>query len=129
MATNPICCRNPGYTRRAYPGYFAGTRSMTWRSNHKYDLRRARLLTAVGLRRASIGPPIITMVSGCAWLRSATSDAVEIPLRLLVAFCDAQEEVARRRKAAREGEMRERTEGVAKPAARPLGHEAQRGQC
>ena len=31
-------------------GYFAGTRSITWRSNQEYGLRRARLLTAVGLR-------------------------------------------------------------------------------
>ena len=35
---------------------------MTFCSNHEYGLVRARLLTAVGLFRASIGPPIIIMV-------------------------------------------------------------------
>ena len=46
------------------PGYFTGTRSMTLLLNHESGLRVARLLTAVGLRRASIGPPIMTMVRG-----------------------------------------------------------------
>ena len=49
------------------PGYLSGTRWITFCSNHEYGLRVARLLTAVGLLRASIGPPIITMVFGASF--------------------------------------------------------------
>ena len=37
---------------------------MTVSSNHEYGFVIARSLTAVGLRRASIGPPIIVMLRG-----------------------------------------------------------------
>ena len=41
-----------------------GTRQITLDSNQPWLLFIARLLTAVGLRRASIGPPIIVSVRG-----------------------------------------------------------------
>jgi hypothetical protein len=48
---------------------------MTWRSNQDSGRVMARLLTAVGLLRASIGPPIITMVFGaCGSRASAISE-------------------------------------------------------
>ena len=50
-----------------YPGYFDGTRWITFCSNHECGFLRARLLTAVGLRRASIGPPIMAMVRGISF--------------------------------------------------------------
>ena len=46
------------------PGWLAGTRWITLCSNHLIDLVVARLLTWVGLRRVSIGPPIMVMVRG-----------------------------------------------------------------
>ena len=57
------------------PGYFAGTRWISSRSNQEKGLRVARPLTAVGLRRASIGPPIMIMVRGaCGSPACAISD-------------------------------------------------------
>ncbi len=44
---------------------------MSWRSNHEIGLVTARLLTAVGLRRVSIGPPIMIMVRGFTGSSSA----------------------------------------------------------
>src|SRR5437868_7659105 len=62
-------------------------------------------------------------------LRELDLHAVQIPLRLFVALGDPQKEIARRRQAARKREMGEGAERVAEPAARPLGHEAQRSEC
>ena len=47
---------------------------MTFCSNHEYGLVRARLLTAVGLLRASIGPPIMMVVRGSGSSRAAISE-------------------------------------------------------
>jgi hypothetical protein len=43
-------------------------------SNHSCEWRIASELTAVGLRRASIGPPIIVMVRGVSSPRLAISE-------------------------------------------------------
>src|SRR5690606_39386123 len=74
MAMKPACCREPGYTARPWPGYGGGTVWMTLFSNQDSGLRVARLLTAVGLRRASRGPPIITSERGIGSPRPAISD-------------------------------------------------------
>ena len=47
---------------------------MTLFSNHSMGLFVARLLTAVGLLRASIGPPIMVMVRGVGSPRLAISE-------------------------------------------------------
>ncbi|MNT35414.1 hypothetical protein D3C72_1714410 [compost metagenome] len=47
---------------------------MTLFSNHDNGFCVARLLTAVGLQRASIGPPIITSVRGVGSPRLAIND-------------------------------------------------------
>ena len=39
---------------------------MSRRANHEWDRRSANSLTLVGLRRASIGPPIMIIVFGTA---------------------------------------------------------------
>ncbi len=64
MATKPVCCKKPGYTRRPAPGCGGGTVYTTLFSNHSNDLLVAVELTIVGLLRASIGPPIMVMVLG-----------------------------------------------------------------
>ena len=47
-------------------------------SNQDIGLRVARLLTEVGLRRASIGPPIITIERGSFSPRAAISEMAAI---------------------------------------------------
>src|SRR3546814_3103937 len=61
-------------TRGPRPGELAGTVWMTLLSNQHSGFSVARLLTAVGDSRVSIGPPIITSERGVASPRAAISD-------------------------------------------------------
>src|SRR5258708_1269714 len=54
------------------PGCGNGTLVMTWLRNHSMPRSAARLLTAVGLRRVSIGPPLSVIASGTKGSRSAS---------------------------------------------------------
>ena len=54
----------------------SGTRWMTCRSNQDSGRVIARLLTAVGLFLASIGPPIIVMVFGWCGASSSAISAI-----------------------------------------------------
>src|SRR5438045_2302992 len=60
------------------------------------------------------------------FLRHLDINVIEVPRRFLVAVGDAQEQIARSRHAPRDRQMRQRTERIPEPAARPLGHETQR---
>ncbi len=60
------------------------------------------------------------------FLRHFDLDLGQIPLRLFIALGDPQEQIARGGEAARKRPVRERTERMPEPAARPFRHEAQR---
>jgi hypothetical protein len=74
IATNPANCRKPGVHAAQVPWITHRHALDHLRLEPRERRSRARSFTAVGLRRASIGPPIIVSVRGTRCFAAAMSE-------------------------------------------------------